>query len=82
MGDCNRCGECCSYIKNNKKKYCRYLIWAEKTGKTTCSIYETRLGTVIDEDLDMRCQGSRTEHNRIIPNCPQNIVIAHRNGLI
>jgi len=47
---CRRCGECCHYLLNGKRKKCKYLVIHGKL--TSCRVYNNRLGRIIDEDYN------------------------------
>lgn len=76
---CNRCGECCSYQdEKGRKKYCSQLI-KQNDGKTSCSVYNNRIGTTIYKDL--RCS-DRLEDERFHPGCPYNLYIAKKLNML
>lgn len=51
--ECQRCGECCHYTEEGKKKPCRFLKIL-KNGKTFCKNYKNRLETIVHKSKDGR----------------------------
>jgi len=47
---CRRCGNCCYYLLNGRKKKCKYLVIIGST--TLCRVYNNRLGRLLDEDYN------------------------------
>jgi len=71
---CKRCGKCCHYFWKGEKKRCKFLV-DSADGKTECSIYETRLGTIIEgpDEFGQRIECStKARTKEWIPGCPYN----------
>lgn len=71
---CLRCGKCCRYVTRRgvvTSIKCKYLV-EESDGKTSCSIYEKRLGA--QTILDNVCM-LRSDSRPIIKGCPYNDII-------
>ena len=73
---CNRCGQCCYFMVDGKKKKCKHLVLL-KNGKSLCRIYSKRLGKVLysrvkgEERIQSVCM-MREEVYYNYPNCPFN----------
>lgn len=70
---CNRCGQCCYYMKNGKPTKCRFLIKLP-SGNTLCRIYKKRVGTIIsinDDGNKVMCV-PRIIQIKKCPGCPYN----------
>jgi len=71
---CLRCGKCCHFYLNGEIKRCRHLVDTED-GKTTCSVYPTRLGRILGFDIRHRLKiqcSMRTQAHWDYPDCPYN----------
>lgn len=72
---CKRCGQCCYYYLDGKRKKCKFLIKL-KSGKTLCRVYKTRINRILDIDKNgnmIMCLERKNKQNRIkYPNCPLN----------
>lgn len=53
--NCKRCGECCHYVYNGKRYRCMFLVVRKNSKITTCRIYKTRLGTLINKEHGAYC---------------------------
>lgn len=73
--ECNHCGQCCQFTYNGIKYNCPYLEFDENN-KSSCSIYENRIGTIIFEDKgkSLVC-GYRKDQDFLIDDCPYNELI-------
>lgn len=64
---CKRCGQCCHYIDiHGNKKACIFLL-----PSNLCSIYNNRLGVMIDNNRICNMRDALTQGN--YPGCPYNI---------
>ena len=69
MPKCQYSGQCCTYEKNGKRIKCKFLI--KTTTRYLCRIYKTRLNTIIDKDLKIRC-GQRNNTTNDFIGCEYN----------
>lgn len=78
--ECNHCGKCCQFVYKGVKYNCPYLKM-DQDGKSSCEIYETRIGTIIFQapDKTFVC-GYRVQQNEKIDDCPYNDLLTNTPG--
>ena len=79
---CRRCGQCCYFVADGKRRKCKYLVVIGT--KSSCRIYneKTRLGRLLytmKDGTPVRCAG-RLDSKRIIKgvDCPFNELVVSK----
>lgn len=59
-GECNKCGQCCSFIANGERVYCEHLARYDELGKenaTACKVWHSKWN-----DMPIRIINAKGEH--------------------